>query len=131
MTFDDEPRKPPAENIVPMINVVFLLLVFFLMTATIAPPDPFDIGLPASSMPETAETDQSFYVRADGVYSFAGAEGDLALAALVETGLGQAGEAALIIRADRDVPGVTVAQLLKRLLGQGITNAQLVAEARS
>ncbi|MEM1152412.1 MAG: biopolymer transporter ExbD, partial [Pseudomonadota bacterium] len=30
-------RKRRAENYVPMINVVFLLLIFFLMTAQIAP----------------------------------------------------------------------------------------------
>jgi periplasmic protein TonB len=41
MDFGSPPRRPRAESVVPMINVVFLLLVFFLMTATIAPPDPF------------------------------------------------------------------------------------------
>ena len=29
----DIPRRRPAENIVPMINIVFLLLVFFLLAS--------------------------------------------------------------------------------------------------
>ena len=29
-----------------MINVAFLLLIFFLMVAVIAPPDPFAVALP-------------------------------------------------------------------------------------
>ncbi|TMV56360.1 biopolymer transporter ExbD, partial [Thioclava sp. BHET1] len=30
MRFAEPPRKPRTESIVPMINVVFLLLIFFL-----------------------------------------------------------------------------------------------------
>ena len=49
------PARPARENIVPMINVVFLLLVFFVMTAQIAPPDPFDIAPPeAGDAPPTS-----------------------------------------------------------------------------
>ena len=49
MQFPDPPRRKPPESIVPMINVVFLLLIFFLMTAQIAPPDPFEINPPDSA----------------------------------------------------------------------------------
>ena len=41
------PRRP-RESAVPMINIVFLLLIFFLMTATIAPPAPFAVTPPAA-----------------------------------------------------------------------------------
>lgn len=46
MDFAPPKRRPRAESIVPMINVVFLLLIFFLMTAQIAPPDPFEVAPP-------------------------------------------------------------------------------------
>lgn len=131
MDFDDQPRREPAENIVPMINVVFLLLIFFLMTATIAPPDPFEVGLPASSSEATAETDQALYVNAAGDFAFAGKQGEDAFAALRAAGVGQQDAPPLIIRADRNVPGAKIAALLKRLLALGITSSQLVAEARS
>ncbi len=41
-------RRDPGESIVPMINVAFLLLIFFLMAAVIAPPDPVQVTLPES-----------------------------------------------------------------------------------
>ena len=44
------PRRAPnrSENIIPMINVVFLLLMFFMLSAQVAPPDPFDVEVPVS-----------------------------------------------------------------------------------
>ncbi|NHX27772.1 biopolymer transporter ExbD, partial [Escherichia coli] len=47
MQFPQHPRRDRGENIVPMINVVFLLLIFFLMTAQIGPPAPIDVTPPA------------------------------------------------------------------------------------
>lgn len=38
MQFDLPQRRSRPESVVPMINIVFLLLIFFLMTAQIAPP---------------------------------------------------------------------------------------------
>ena len=37
----DAARAPTRDSTVPMINIVFLLLIFFLITAQIAPPAPF------------------------------------------------------------------------------------------
>ncbi|WP_322867174.1 biopolymer transporter ExbD [Aquicoccus sp. G2-2] len=37
-------RRPRGEAILPMINVVFLLLIFFLMTAELAPPEPVAVA---------------------------------------------------------------------------------------
>lgn len=130
MDFDDQPRRAPTENIVPMINVVFLLLIFFLMTATIAPPEPFEVGLPASTTDTAAEVDLALYVSAEGTYAFDGKQGDAALAELVGSGVGRQDGPPLIIRADRDLPGKNIAALLNRLLALGITSSQLVAEAR-
>lgn len=130
MNFDDQPRRAPKENIVPMINVVFLLLIFFLMTATIAPPDPFEIDLPASSKEAAAGVDQALYMNAEGDIAFGGQQGEAAFTALLQAGVGQEGAPPLIIRADRNVLGKDVAALLKQLSAIGISSSQLVAEAR-
>ena len=42
------PRMAQDRAIVPMINVVFLLLVFFLMTASLTPPPPREITAPVA-----------------------------------------------------------------------------------
>jgi biopolymer transport protein ExbD len=46
MNFSTPPKGKSDASIIPMINVVFLLLIFFLMTSQISPPDPFDVDLP-------------------------------------------------------------------------------------
>lgn len=42
------PRRTRQDNIVPMINVAFLLLIFFLMSAVIVPSAPVDIAAPSA-----------------------------------------------------------------------------------
>jgi biopolymer transport protein ExbD len=122
-----EPERRTPESIVPMINVVFLLLVFFLMTATIAPPEPFEVTPPESSAEVPAEVDRPLFVGPDGRIAWGEQGDDAAILALSEAKMGQAGGPPLVIRADRDVPGVEVAQLLARLAEVGISNSQLVA----
>lgn len=38
MQIPAQPMRPRSENVIALINVVFLLLMFFLMTSTITPP---------------------------------------------------------------------------------------------
>jgi biopolymer transport protein ExbD len=114
-------RRTPPESIVPMINVVFLLLIFFLMTATIAPPEPFKVTPPESTAEEAAEVDQPLFVRADGRLAWGEHQGDAAILALGEAAVGRPGGLPLVIRADRAVPGAEIARLLVRLAGVGIS----------
>jgi biopolymer transport protein ExbD len=44
------PRRP-SENIVPLINVVFLLLIFFMLTGSLRAPAPLEIELPSDAEP--------------------------------------------------------------------------------
>lgn len=42
-----EPKpRDHGENVIPLINIVFLLLIFFMLAGTLSPPDPFDIEPP-------------------------------------------------------------------------------------
>lgn len=116
------PRRRPAENIVPMINVVFLLLIFFLMSAQITPPEPFAVTPPTSSAEgETPEPD-TLYVSASGEMSYEGASGDAALSALTRRGT----DAPLSLRVDAGLPATTLAALLTKLSAAGVTSTQLV-----
>lgn len=42
-------KKESDDRLIPLINVVFLMLIFFLLAGTIRPPEPFEIALPVSS----------------------------------------------------------------------------------
>ena len=79
MDFADPPRKPKPEAIVPMINVVFLLLIFFLMTSQVAPPEPFDIETPTAMEDQAPMADPVLYLDLSGRLHFDGAEGEAAL----------------------------------------------------
>lgn len=59
-------------DLLPLINIVFLLLVFFLLSATLAPVDDLD-HLPASAQARAGRDEPSVLrVRADGALEFAG-----------------------------------------------------------
>jgi biopolymer transport protein ExbD len=106
-----------------MINVVFLLLIFFLMTAQIVPPAPFDMTLPnASGEDDTGQT--ALYIRADGEIAFETARGEAALAQAAALHQGTP----LRLYADAALPAATLAQLLSRLAALGATQVEIVTE---
>ncbi len=125
MDFSETSRKPRPESIVPMINVVFLLLVFFLMTAHIAPPDPFGITRPTASRaaePE-AESPVALYVGQNGALQYEEHVGEAAFAALAA----QAERLRVLqIRIDAGLPGERLAQVMGRLTRAGLTSIEVV-----
>jgi biopolymer transport protein ExbD len=124
MRFVTPSRRQPPESIVPMINVVFLLLIFFLMTAQIAPPDPFDLTLPEALEDSEIDGATVLWLAADGTPAMGGARGDAAWAALAA----MPKETTLTIRADRTLPGVELARLMQRLAGLGLRDIELAVQ---
>lgn len=122
MQIDMPPRKPRAESIIPMINVVFLLLIFFLLTAQIAPPTPFEIEPPASQSDAPAQQEGVLYVSAEGELAFDEARGEAVwpLIAARDTKI------PVEIRADAKTPGAAMAGILKKLRETTEASAQLV-----
>ena len=50
MKFVQPPRRPGSEDhLIPLINIVFLLLIFFMLAGRIAPTDVFEVKPPASA----------------------------------------------------------------------------------
>ena len=82
MRLPEAPRRPARESIIPMINVVFLLLIFFLMTAEIAPPQPFAVTPPRASTAAPAARGVTLYISAGGQVGFRDRTGPAALALL-------------------------------------------------
>ncbi|WP_421703719.1 ExbD/TolR family protein [Aliiroseovarius sp.] len=126
MDLSQAPRREPRESIVPMINVVFLLLIFFLMTAQIAPPEPFEVSPPESAAEEPAEAQAVLHVSAMGEMAYLEARDEAVFVAL--EGFGEA--ETLKVRADRAVPAEKIAALLGRLAVLGISKIELVSERR-
>jgi biopolymer transport protein ExbD len=130
MRFAAPRRRPPGESIVAMINVVFLLLVFFLMTARLAPPEPLEVTPPESATEGTAEGEVVLFLAADGALAFGTARGEAALAALAAA-LAEASGTAVLLRADAAAPARAVAALLPRLAALGAGEVRLVTRGRA
>ncbi|NDR58422.1 ExbD/TolR family protein [Aliiruegeria sabulilitoris] len=126
MRIPEPPRRPHHESILPMINVVFLLLIFFMLVAQLTPPDPLDVTVPEAAESDPADTALVLFLSADSQLAFHDRIGDEALVALADAMKTEDTPRALLLRADRAVPGATVAALLPRLRALGVQDLSLV-----
>lgn len=124
MEFHRPPARPQRENILPMINVVFLLLIFFLMTAHIAPPAPFEITPPESGAEAHELPPRTLWLGEGGQVMHDDLSGEAALAALA------AGEGPVLIRADAGLAAADLARLMARLSALGVHDLRLATLSR-
>lgn len=122
MRIDMPPRRPRGESIIPMINVVFLLLIFFLLTAQIAPSTPFPLTPPDSASDIEAEARDVLFLSADGELAWNDARDEAVWPAIAarET------DGPIEIRADAATPAATLAAHLKTLRELSDGGARLV-----
>lgn len=109
--------------VIPMINVVFLLLIFFMMTAVLAPPDPVETIPPVSSSEDEGVQGATLYIAADGRL----ARGDLRGEAVFG---GLSGAGSVVVKADAGASASRLAEVLARLRGAGVEDVTLLVEAR-
>jgi biopolymer transport protein ExbD len=84
MRLDPPPRRILAEPLLPMINVVFLLLIFFLLVARMTAPQPVPVTAPqADGAAITGKV--ALFLGADGTLAHGDARDDGALSALSAT----------------------------------------------
>ena len=105
------PRRRRAEAIVPMINVVFLLLIFFMMTSRIAPAPPVEVSPPRAAPQTLAEGEAVLWVTAKGDPAF----GDLRGAAVWPALAALPADVPLTVTADAALPAARLAAILSRL----------------
>lgn len=122
MRIDMPPRKPRGESIIPMINVVFLLLIFFLLTAQISQPTPFPLTPPESESDVRAEDRDVLFISAEGELAWNEATGE----AVWEAIAAEDADTPVEIRADAATPAVLLAEQLARLRAIRTTGARLV-----
>ncbi|MEM9762929.1 MAG: biopolymer transporter ExbD [Pseudomonadota bacterium] len=118
-------RRGKSEGVVPMINVVFLLMIFFLMSTTLAPERNASVDLPESAAGSEAEPGRELVVGAEGTLAWGQYRGEDAMAA-IETAYANGAGGVLVIKADRAVEGAVIARLIARLRAAGVTDSALV-----
>ena len=131
------PRKrAPELRLLPMIDVVFFLIVFFMMAAHFARPQPFAIARPAVGATDPGRAGLSVYLVADGRVGLGGggvvARADLVAALDAARGPCAAGAACdakppLWIYADRAAPARDLAGIMADLARAGYGDLHLAA----
>lgn len=123
MDLSEPAKRPRGESIVPMINVVFLLLIFFLMTSQLAAPEPFAVEPPEAVIDAVAEAERILFVSGEGRIAFDGHEGARAIAALAGQ---QAVGSVIQLRADSGLEAKKLAAILRDLSRAGLSRVELV-----
>lgn len=121
------------ENVLPLINVVFLLLIFFMIAGALSATAPFPIEPPTARAPApTAPPRGGIVIAADGRIAFAGDPVDPAT--LVECArewrAGHTGGRALAVRADANAPTGRLLATIAALRKAGIERIRLLAVGR-
>lgn len=136
MDFRDPPPRKVAENLLPMINVIFLLLIFFLLAAQLTRPEPFPITPPEARTQAEAEGSFTLHIAADGRIGYLDTTDDAALAAIAAARSAHCATAdcqveppRLTLRADAALPATRLAALMPRLATLGFAQVELVATA--
>lgn len=75
MKFSHQQQEPLNINLTPLIDVVFLLLIFFMVTTTFTRETQLEVSLPEASSAQAASQEQEridILINADGQYSVNG-----------------------------------------------------------
>ena len=128
MRIDLKPvRTGPRDNTIALINIVFLMLVFFMLAGTLAPrPDtavaPVEADAGEALLPRNAVS-----LHSDGTLQFAGtmlADGSPLPSAL-------AGEPEILLYADRQAPAISLIAAITRLEALSDKPVVLMLERRN
>ncbi|RYH04475.1 biopolymer transporter ExbD [Salipiger sp. IMCC34102] len=115
------PRRKPEPTIA-LINVVFLMLVFFLVAGTVAPPLDPDLSLVNADDLEGREPPDALVLSADGSLRFRGVPVDPTVLPP------DTDDATVRIVPDRDVPANRLMEVTLMLRAAGADRVMVVAE---
>lgn len=124
-------KEQPDINLTSLIDVVFLLLIFFMISTTFEESSSLQVSLPEASTDPTEQTQQSVIlaIDADGVMALDDQvlpEGDEnALRSALTEALPQIRRSALVVRADGEVAHRHVVTVMDMAGQLGITNLSI------
>ncbi len=117
-------RRPKRrrDSTIALINVVFLMLIFFLLTGTLAPPLDPDLELVNTADLEGREPPDALILHADGTLSYRGTPTD------PEAHMRGQGDEAVRIVPDRNAPGPRLIEVTGALRRLGASSVFVVTE---
>ena len=128
----EEERSQRDDQLIPMINVVFLLLIFFMIAGTIKEPAPANLTAPTSNQNQTLPSSSTLYVDKEGGFYFIGES--VSAAELVEK-LASGGwngdsiQPPLSVMFDKHMSMKTFAEVMSFLQATDVKNIDIITEA--
>lgn len=131
MKFQTSQREELELNITPLIDIVFLLLIFFMVSTTFQTESQLSVQLPEASEQQAADPQRplEIIVSAEGQYAIGGRElTDNKLQTLIDALRDQAGadtDQPLVIRADARSPHQAVVRAMDASSRVGLRNLSI------
>jgi len=123
-----KPREE-QETMLPLINVVFLLLIFFMLLANVSSYIPFPVSPPDATASDAAHNEVMLAIAADGRIALDGTEIDAAaITARLKDRLAGGAITAVWLNADRDADSDRVIDAMERMRKAGVTEVRLVTK---
>lgn len=119
-----ERSKP--EPTIALINIVFLMLIFFLIAGSLAPPLDRDLTLVSAAELEGREPPDALVAHPDGTLTYRRKTIDAA--AYVAQAVQAGGEGSVRVVPDRDLPAARLIDLGHELRAAGATSVFIVTE---
>ena len=131
--FDEEPPRRQFETLVPLINVVFLLLIFFLLAGTMKPSENVAVSLPEGALNDREQdVPTTLIVEADGFIWLGDRVMDAKLSGvMVEKHLKDTNTKRVAIKADANAPADAVLELMEGLREAGVEQVTIMTERGS
>ena len=133
MKFSAPKRVSHGINMVPLINIVFLLLIFFMLSTTLVAPEKIPIEAPQSKNSQEQQKQQfSLTILETGDIFYKGSKTSLIeIFEILQTGSQQTGEIELLIKADSNALTKVVLSVLEAARAAGVGKVSLATQRPS
>ena len=120
-------------NITPMLDVVFILLIFFIVTTSFVKEFGVDLSRPSNEPPKDVELSEVIAIKIDrtGTITIKNRETDIrAVRANIESALALAPDASVVVAADREADAGLLVRVVDQARVAGADKVSLAALAR-
>lgn len=130
MHFPERRPDQTEERILPLINVVFLLLIFFMIAGSLTVTEPFEVKPPTSGGQEEDMPDSLvILISKSGQLALDNQPlGEADLLAALKTKLAQQPDTPITLKADANLNANKLVQLTHALYGVGVKKLRLLTE---
>lgn len=120
-------------NITPMLDIVFIMLIFFIVTTSFVKEIGLDVSRPSSSPPKELKQSAVIAIRisASGMVEVNNRRVDIrAVQANVQSALAAKPDASVVVVSDREADAGLLVQVIDQARQAGADNVSLAAEAK-